>query len=180
MVQAGDHGVEIGAIVRRHGVRGEVRVLPHNPLSEALEVGQRVELVGADGATQWRKIESLRPHKRFYLVFFDGVTSADQADLLVGARVVVPRDALPELDDDEVYWFDLIGCDVQGESGEEFGRVVEMMATGSNDVLVVREGDAEHLIPWIDDVIVSWDHEQSKIVIRVLPGLLVQHAEDGG
>jgi chemotaxis signal transduction protein len=51
-----------------------------------------------------------------------------------------------------VYWVDLVGCEVINREGVNFGRIVELMETGANDVLVVR-GDRERLIPYIDRVV---------------------------
>ncbi len=162
--------VEIGVVVRRHGVRGELRLLPHNPDTEVIGAGRRVHLRCKDGSQQWRTIESSRPHKNLYLVFFAGVASTEQADALVGARAAVQRQELPELGADERYWFELVGCRVESETGRVLGRVAEVLATGSNDVLVVRDGDTEHLIPWIDDVVV--DSDADRIVVRAVAGLL--------
>ena len=53
------------------------------------------------------------------------------------------------LEDGEHYWFDLVGAVVGDRRGVELGRVVRLMETGANDVLVVagadwaQRGDAE-------------------------------------
>ena len=157
-------------------MRGEVRLLPYNPESATLSEVERVALVGQGGEAQWVRIVGRRPHKKYLLLRFENVVSAEDADRLIGRSVAVPRDQLPELDEGEVYHIDLIGCAVETESGDLLGRVEEIMQTGSNDVLVVRDrghGAArESLIPVIDDVVVDIDVAAARIVIRVVPGLL--------
>lgn len=127
---------------------------------------------GDDGEIQWRSIRAMRPHKKFLLVWFDGVQSADDADQLIGKQVAVPRDQLPALDEGELYQVDLIGCRVFLADGNEIGAVAEVLVTGSNDVLIVRSGNREHLIPLIDDVVTEIDIEQQRITVSPMEGLL--------
>jgi len=51
----------------------------------------------------------------------------------------VPREALPETEEGEYYWSDLIGLSVTNTQGVAFGKVTQVFETGANDVLVVRE-----------------------------------------
>jgi 16S rRNA processing protein RimM len=48
----------------------------------------------------------------------------------------------------EFYWTDLLGLAVRLEDGRELGLIDNMLATGANDVMVVR-GDRERLIPFV-------------------------------
>jgi 16S rRNA processing protein RimM len=167
-----DDLIELGKLVRRHGVRGELRLLPFNPGSPALEALGDVALCGEGGTPRWIRVSGSRRHKSFVLVRFEGVDGADAADELVGSTVAIRRSQLPPLEDGEVYHFELLGRAVSTEAGERIGIVEEIMPTGSNDVLVVREGDRESLIPWIDDVVIDPGTDGADIVIRPLPGLL--------
>jgi len=164
--------LQIGRIVKRHGVRGELRVLPYNPDSTVLELLPEVVLQAPNGGCDARRILSARRHKHFVLVRFEGVDSAEDADAFIGCTVSLPRAKLPPAREGEVYYHDLIGCAVRTEAGEDLGHVFEVFATGSNDVCVVRGGGVEHLIPMIADVVVDLDIERRQLVIRVLPGLL--------
>ncbi len=158
--------------MRRHGVRGELRLLPHNPDSPLLETVERVAVTGASDEPRWMRIVGRRPHKRFMLLRFENVDTAEAADQIVGRVVAVPRDQLPELEDEEFYHVDLLGCAVATSDGRDLGRVEEILQTGSNDVLVVRHDTAEVLVPWIDEVVREVDRERKRIVIDPIPGLL--------
>ncbi|NBR98446.1 MAG: 16S rRNA processing protein RimM, partial [Betaproteobacteria bacterium] len=57
---------------------------------------------------------------------------------------------------------DLVGCEVINREGVNFGRIVELMETGANDVLVVR-GDRERLIPYIDRVVEAVDLDAKRV-----------------
>ncbi len=166
---ATDELVDLGKLVRRHGVRGEIRLLPFNPDSPALHEAEEIALRAGTSAARWFRVDGRRRHKNFILVWLEGVDTAEKADELVGLNVALRRDQLPVLGDGEIYHCDLIGRAVATEAGERLGVVREILPTGSNDVLVVRGGDHEYLIPWIDDVVVE---SVPEIVIRPLPGLL--------
>lgn len=169
---AGAQGlIEIGRIVNRHGIRGEVRLMPHNPMSGAARWLTSILLV-SDGAREERKVIAARPHKRFILLELEGITTANQAEALVGRAACVRVEQLPALGAGEVYHADLIGCAVSTQAGEALGTVREVISTGSNDVCVVADGGREYLIPLIEDAIARLDVAERVIVVRPLPGLL--------
>jgi len=164
--------VELGRIVNTHGIRGEVRVLPHNPDSSAVLERETVLLTRPDGSAEARRVLARRRHKQFALLQLDGVTDRDAAAALVGCTVSVPRAELPPAGPEAVYHADLIGCRVCTTAGALLGTVDEMIVTGANDVCVVRGAGREYLVPLIADVIAALDLEARTITIHPLPGLL--------
>lgn len=164
--------VELGPIVNCHGVRGEVRLLPHNPDSDAAVVRDGIVLLRPDGRREPRRVRAARRHKRFLLLQLDGVDDLTAAEALVGCAVAVPRAALPALDADSVYHADLVGCAVETTAGAPLGTVEGMLVTGSNDVCVVRDGAREVLVPLIADVVAELDVAGRRLVVRPIPGLL--------
>lgn len=159
-----DDRVEIGAVARAHGVRGELRVVLHNPSSSALDevevlfVGER-ELA----------VESVRPTNGAWLVRVAGVDDRGKADGLRGQPVAVGRDQL-ELDEDEVLLVDLVGCRVELPDGTPWGEVVAI-EPGLQDRLVVRHGDVERQLPVVDEILIEVDLEGRRVVIDPPEGL---------
>jgi 16S rRNA processing protein RimM len=172
--------VELGPIVNLHGIRGELRLLPHNPQSDVATAAREIVLIGRDGQRQTRRVRSARRHKRFVLLTLDGVDDADTAETLIGSTVAVPRTLLPPAGPDAAYHADLLGCAVETTAGAPVGRVDEVMSMPSADVLVVRGGGGEHLIPMVADIIVELDVAASRIVINALPGLLAEDEDSHG
>ena len=93
------------------------------------------------------------------------------AAALVGQDIGIPRDLLPQSGGGEYYWRDLIGLRVFHSEGADFGKVVRMLETGANDVVVVR-GDSksldrrERLIPWQpDDVITDVNLAEGRMTV---------------
>ena len=81
-----------------------------------------------------------------------GLDDKDAAREFLNAVIAVDRERLPTLDKGEFYWHQLVGMKVLSNYDNaltDLGEVIELMETGSNDVLVVRSAGKEHLIPWI-------------------------------
>ncbi|MBX3025107.1 16S rRNA processing protein RimM [bacterium] len=164
--------VELGPLVNIHGIRGELRLLPHNPASEVAAASGSLVLLHPDGRSETRRVHGARWHKRFVLLRLAGVDDAAAAEALVGCRVAVARAALPPPEGDAVYHVDLLGCEVVTTAGQVLGTVREMLVTGSNDVCVVRDARREVLVPMVADVIAEIDVAHRRLVVHPLPGLL--------
>ncbi|WP_428309124.1 ribosome maturation factor RimM [Hydrocarboniphaga sp.] len=93
------------------------------------------------------------------------IDDRDVAAALIGAEIQVDRDELPEPEEGQYYWFDLVGTLVRNEEGVELGRVVEMTSNGAQDVMVLKDGEVERLIPFVKGPIIkSVDLDQGLIV----------------
>jgi 16S rRNA processing protein RimM len=117
-------------------------------------------------------LESVRPHKGVLLIKLEGVDDRDAAEELRGMLVQVPLEEAVPLEEGEYYHFQLIGVDVETETGEWLGRVADVIATGAADVFVVRGPRGEVLLPAIEDVILELDTEEREMTVHLLPGML--------
>jgi 16S rRNA processing protein RimM len=86
--------------------------------------------------------------------------------------VEVPARELPELESGRYYHFQLVGLQVFAADGRGIGVVREVLGTGGNDVLSVRDGDREILIPLIEDAVARVDLPAGRLVLKDLEGLL--------
>jgi len=163
--------VALGKIVNTHGIRGELRLLPFNPDTEAVYPG--VELTLRRGATtRVTTVRSVRPHKNLLLVTLEGVDTMNAAEELVGYEVEIDAGALPDLAEGEAYHFQLVGLAVETTAGVHVGVVDEVFSTAANDVCVVRREGGEVLIPYVQDIVREVDLEARRLVIEPIPGLL--------
>lgn len=90
--------------------------------------------------------------------------SPEEAALYTNIEIGVLKEQLPKLENDEYYWHDLVGLDVINQNGVKLGTVKEVIATGSNDVLVIT-GEKRHLVPYLSNVIQHIDLD--KKIIKV-------------
>lgn len=165
MAQAVSNPVVLGRVSGLFGVQGWVKIYSYTDPREAL-LDYADWMVEQDG--QWRSIAvaESKPHGKTLIARFDGIDNRDDAAGLVEARIGVERDGLPATGKDEYYWSDLEGLAVAREDGTPIGTVAYLLETGANDVLVVRHGDKETLIPFVTGDVVK-DVDLASGVIRV-------------
>lgn len=141
------------------GVRGWLKVYSYaDPPANILSHPDWL-LRQADG--DWRPMRLVEGRKQgkglvAHLAPENGPPLADRdaAAALLGADIAIPRDVMPDPAPGQVYWADLIGCQVQTLQGNILGRVVDMMDTGVHGVMVIL-GDEQHLVPMVRGPIVK-------------------------
>jgi 16S rRNA processing protein RimM len=160
----GDPRIEIGRVVRAHGIRGEIVVLTHDPASAVLETTQTVWLDGVE-----RRIAEARNTQRGWLVQLEGVATRTDAERLRGQTVEVERETLA-LEDDEVLLDDLVGCRVQLVDGTPWGTIAAV-DSGMQDRLVIHDGEVERMLPLVDEFVRSIDLEAGVVTVDPPEGL---------
>ena len=163
--------VLIGRIVGLYGVQGwlkieswaepRMKIFDYQPWLLSTESGSETQIAGAKGRQQGKGMVAQLP----------GIDDREQAAALIGMDIHVAREQLPPPGKDEYYWVDLEGLEVVTTEDVVLGRVSHLFATGSNDVVVVRDGARERLIPFIQGsyvrlvdmsakrMVVDWDPE---------------------
>ena len=95
-----------------------------------------------------------------------GIADREQAAALIGTEIWVLRSALPASRPGEYYWTDLEGMEVATAEGIPLGRVSHLFATGANDVLVVRDGERERMLPFVlEQYVKQVDLDARRIVV---------------
>lgn len=117
--------------------------------------------------TEWQQYhpEAIKLHGDGWVVKLLGVEDRSGAERMVGMYMGAPREALPATANDEYYWADLIGLEVVNLQGEMLGKVDSLLATGANDVLVVKEGKTQRLLPFVDNVVRQVDREAGRVEV---------------
>lgn len=166
--------IPVGILHGPHGIRGQIRYQSYSGNLAALNAAKEVVLRHPNGREAVVTVSRVVQHGSKLLLTLREVTSIDQAELLVGAELLLRRDQFPEPAEDEYYWQDLIGMQVVTASGDAIGILTDIMETGANDVYTVRqEGSGkEILIPAIATVVVAVDVAARCMTIAPLEGML--------
>lgn len=72
------------------------------------------------------------------IIKLKGVDDCDVVNLLMNCEIVVDLLQLFQFEEGDYYWKDLMGCQVVIIEGYDFGKVVDMMEIGFNDVFVIK------------------------------------------
>lgn len=165
--------IEYGKIIKIHGIKGEIRVFPYSSDFHNFDYLARLFIRGFNGKeTKEFTVESKRIHKRSIVVKLKDIDTPEMAGQLVGRPVFLDKDSLGTTDEDEYYWFDLIGLSVVTTEGVTAGTVEHLMETPAHDILIVKSGDNEYLVPVNDRFIKKIDIENSEIIIYPVQGLI--------
>ncbi len=158
--------VTIGRIERPFGVKGEVKVRSLSDVPGRFDHLGKVSIVEAGGQRSERTVAQVRRAGAAYLVKFDGITTPEDAALLRGALVQIPREPLPAGSKDVFYECDLIGLSVVDESGRHLGTVDQLWELPGHHVFVVKRDGRELLIPAAKSFVKSVDVAGGQMVVK--------------
>lgn len=164
--------ISFGKITKAHGLKGEVKLLPHSRSVHSFDVLTKIfiEKSPSEAPLEYR-ILSLRFHKNTAILRLNGVETAEDAERLRGKAVYIEESELGELEEDEYYFSDLIGLMAYSESGDYLGTVEEVMERAIQSILVIKNEDKELLVPMSEPIVKEIDLEARKIVISPIKGL---------
>jgi 16S rRNA processing protein RimM len=153
-----DDRLEVGRVVKPHGLQGEVVVVAITNRTERFAAGNHLWVDGTEHA-----IVTSRPHQDRWLLRFDDVADRTAAESLRGAVLTAePFDEAPE---GEVWVHELVGAEVVDRSGAPIGVVTAVEANPAHDLLVLDGGT---LVPMVFVV----DQRHGRVVVDVPEGLL--------
>ena len=155
--------IKTGRFGKTHGIKGWLRIISFTDPPEKIFTYQPWYIKKEQ---QWQQVhfENNQQHGKSYIVKLPNIDTPETAQSYVNLDIWIDHQQLPKLPKGEYYWSDLEGLQVINQSDQILGTVNHLMATGANDVLVVKNGK-KHLIPYIDDVIIKVDLKEQ--VIRV-------------
>ena len=101
---------------------------------------------------------------------FEQVPDRNVAETMNGVTIWVAKDVLPEPNEDEYYWSDLVGMHVKNEQDEYLGDITEMFETGAHDIMRVAAtanslDNEERLIPWHKQTVLTVDVAAKTVVV---------------
>ncbi|MFH1914173.1 MAG: ribosome maturation factor RimM [Pseudomonadota bacterium] len=165
--------VLVGEIVKPHGIRGELCVKNHAQSPELFGHVPAIHLKEGSKAPTVHAVRSWRAHKGLVLLTLDGVADRDAAEALRGRQVLVREADLPELDEDEHYLYQLMGCRVTLEDGTDLGVLEHFFETAEQDTwIIVNEAGTEILLPAVPEFVLDVDLDAGIIVVDPPDGLL--------
>jgi len=157
--------VTVGRILTAHGLNGEIKVQPLSDFPTRFDVGSRLWLDGAPV-----RVERSRRQQNSVILKLERINTRTAAEALRGKELQVPEPT-PIYEKGRYYLHDIIGLDVVEADGTLLGTLADVLATGANDVFVVRGERGELLLPVVEDVITDVDLRGKRIVVNLVPGL---------
>lgn len=164
----------VGQVIGIHGLRGEIKVEMYTDFPDRFAPGVVLYLGETLDAVT---LQTVRPHKGHLLIKCAEIDGRQAAEDCRGLWFFVPAAEAARLDEGSYWIHDIIGLGVVTTDGIRLGEITDVLATGANDVYVIRPADGVNqgrdvLIPAIADVVMGVDLAQHVMTVRLLDGLL--------
>lgn len=153
----------IGRFGAPFGIKGWVKVISYGNPPEQIFSYKHWYIEEKPNTWVKVKIEDAKLHGNVLLTKLPECDDRDQAQLYTNKQIAITENQLAPLAANEFYWSDLEGLVVFNQQQQELGIVQRVIATGANDVLIVRQDKKERLIPFIKNVIIKVDLEKKRI-----------------
>lgn len=160
--------LQIGKISNVHGMKGEVKVVP---LTDDVKRFSELDGVYMGIDKDYFEIESVSYQKNQALIKFKGMDSLAAAEDRINSFLWVKTEEAKR-PEGAYFLFEIIGLEVYTVDGEFVGKIRDVLQPGANDVYVVKDGEAEYLIPGIKEVIKEINLDEKKMIIDPIEGMI--------
>ena len=146
--------IVVGKVGSTYGIRGWLKIFS---FTEVITDILNYSPWYLENGNDWKLIEvkTGREHGKSLVAHLLGCDTPEQARTLTGKKIAIKRSQLPVLPKDEYYWSDLEGLTVIDQHGKELGKILYLLETGSNDVLVIKNQGKEYAIPYLPGKVIT-------------------------
>ncbi|PKV66545.1 ribosome maturation factor RimM [Pontibacter ramchanderi] len=169
----------LGHIVKTHGIKGQVVAFFDVDYPEDYDELESVFLE-QQGRLVPFFIEGMEPQaKGRFIIKFEDISTIEQAEKLRNTSLYLPLDELPELEDGQFYFHDVIGYRVVDQNHGPLGTVKEFYDMPQQQLMAMDYNNEEMLIPVMDEVFLRADHETKELHVNLPEGLLEVYTQPG-
>jgi 16S rRNA processing protein RimM len=175
--------LRVGRLLKAHGLKGAFKLELYTDDPDGRFVPGAVFTLQVPESSPWHgksvTVREFRWMNSHPVVFLEDVDDRTAAESLVRAILWIDQDAGAESSEDDA-WYDhqLVGLDVV-RNGETVGRVLRVDHFPAQDLLIVRSGDREVLVPFVKAIVPEVDTAAGRVVVTPPPGLFEELAADG-
>lgn len=180
--RAGVTQLRVGRLLKAHGLKGALKVeLYTDDPERRFQPGARFSLQ-VPTSSPWHgktvELQELRWYNGHPVAFFDGVADRTAAETLVKAILWVDQ-ATAELPEEQDAWYDhqLVGLRALRD-GAEVGRVIRVDHLPAQDLLIVKMGEREVLVPFVAAIVREVDVAKGTVTLTPPAGLFEDLPDD--
>lgn len=159
--------IKIGKIVNTHGIKGELRLLSKFPYKDKVFIKDMKIYINKDTK---ETINTYRRHKNFDMITLKGYTNINEVLKYKGKYAYVDKNDIM-LDKNKYLDEQIIGLTVIYQNNEK-GIIKNIERYDKTALLIIKNEDKEHLVPYNDNIIEKVDIENKKLYIKDIDGLL--------
>lgn len=158
-----DH-YRIAQILKPHGIKGEVKVLP---LTDDVSRFKRLKEAYLEKNGQYVPVfvDGSKNVSGAVVLHIEGVDTPEAAEKLRGDYIAVDKAHAVKLPEGTYFVTDIIGCSVESTDGAKLGKVTDVLETNANDVYVI-EGDKKLMVPALKKLLNKVDVDEKIIILN--------------
>lgn len=174
--------LRVGRLLKAHGLKGALKLELYTDDPDGRFTPGAVFTLQVPESSPWHgktvTVREFRWMNSHPVVFLEGVDDRTEAEGLVRAILWIDQDAEAEAVEDDA-WYDhqLVGLDVVRE-GASVGRVLRVDHFPAQDLLIVKSGEREILVPFVKAIVPEVDIAAGRVVVTPPPGLFEDLAVD--
>ncbi len=155
-----------------YGLKGKLIVRAFADVPRNLKPGVIIYVDPEDTDSKKLTIDFVQYYKNIYRVSFKEISNRTQAEPLVKKQIGIERESLKTLPGNEFYVFDMIGCSVRSQSGDDLGIVDDIIKNPGNDLLKVVLHNKFYFVPMVKEIVLSVNIKDREIAIDPIEGLI--------
>lgn len=156
----------VGRIGSSYGVRGWVKIQTFTEFKANVLDYNPWYINEPDQPEKPLFVEEGKTHGNGIIAKIKGFESPEAIRVYAGKTIYIKRSQLPELKTHEYYWSDLEGLTVINHDGAILGKIIYLIETGANDVIVVK-GTHDIAIPYLPgSVVLGIDMEKREMYVN--------------
>ncbi|MFL2664942.1 MAG: ribosome maturation factor RimM [Dehalococcoidia bacterium] len=152
----------IGRIIKTTGIDGFVIIQSYSKSKIRFCVDQEFYI-----QNKLYKVEETKNSNKHHKVRFFNINSLENAKSLIGKNIMQREEMLPSKTDDAFYHYQILESNILTDDGISLGKVEQIIETGSNDILVVKNNKKEILIPLLSKVLIKYIKETNTTIIHL-------------
>jgi len=179
---SGKTQLRVGRLVKAHGLKGAIKLELYTDDPDGRFVPGATFTLQVPESSPWHgkplTVRDFRWMNSHPVAFFEGVDDRSTAEELIRAILWIDEDTQSASDEEDA-WFDhqLVGLDVVRD-GAVVGRVARVEHLPAQDLLIVRVGDDEVLVPFVKAIVPEVDVPGGRVVVTPPPGLFEDLPEE--
>lgn len=162
----------LGKIVSKFSFKGEVLIKLDTDEPEAYTKMESVFVDYNDNLVPFFIVKSSLHKSDLLRAKFEDVNTEEDADDLMKCDIYLPLTQLPELEEDQFYFHEIIGFTAEDVNFGFIGTIKSINENNAQALFEIEKDDKQILIPIIDDFISKVDKKNKKIVLDTPPGLI--------
>lgn len=173
--------LRVGRLVKAHGLKGALKLELYTDDPDGRFVPGAVFTLQVPDSSPWfgktvtvREFRWMNSHP---VVFLEGIEDRTAAESIVRAILWIDQDADAPAEDDAWYDHQLVGLEVFRDD-VAVGRVVRVEHLPAQDLLIVKHGDREVLVPFVKAIVPEVDLAAGRVVVTPPAGLFEDLADE--